>query len=439
MPPATACCRCSCSTPRCGGRPARPAGAYLAASLRALDAVAAAAPGGTAVACVRGDPVRQVRPGRRARSAPAGCTSPPTTAPTATGATRDVEQALAEARHRAGPHRVAVRRGAGPGDQRLGRPLQGVHAVLPGLGRARLARPGRRARAASVAGPRRDRRAPRPAACPTGCELPEAGEARGAAALAGVPRRGLGGLRRRRATGPTSTRTSPDVGAPEVGRDPSAHDAGRPAGRTGAGRGDATAGSWPGGSSTPTCCSHRPDTAREYLRPEFAAMAYDEPGDQLEAWQRGPHRLPDRRRRDAAAARHRLDAQPGADDRRQLPGQGPAPRVAARRAALHAAGSSTATSPPTSTAGSGSAGCGTDAAPYFRVFNPTTQGAKFDPRRRLRARAGCPSSPTSTRSTSTSRGRRPTASPAGYPAPIVDHGAERREALARRHRIRKRA
>ena len=25
------------------------------------------------------------------------------------------------------------------------------------------------------------------------------------------------------------------------------------------------------------------------------------------------------------------------------------------------------------------AGCGTDAAPYFRVFNPTTQGKKFDP------------------------------------------------------------
>ena len=25
------------------------------------------------------------------------------------------------------------------------------------------------------------------------------------------------------------------------------------------------------------------------------------------------------------------------------------------------------------------AGCGTDAAPYFRVFNPTSQGSKFDP------------------------------------------------------------
>lgn len=26
-----------------------------------------------------------------------------------------------------------------------------------------------------------------------------------------------------------------------------------------------------------------------------------------------------------------------------------------------------------------SAGCGADAAPYFRVFNPITQGKKFDP------------------------------------------------------------
>jgi len=26
-----------------------------------------------------------------------------------------------------------------------------------------------------------------------------------------------------------------------------------------------------------------------------------------------------------------------------------------------------------------SAGCGADAAPYFRVFNPTLQGQKFDP------------------------------------------------------------
>ena len=34
------------------------------------------------------------------------------------------------------------------------------------------------------------------------------------------------------------------------------------------------------------------------------------------------------------------------------------------------------------------AGCGADAAPFFRIFNPTTQGTKFDPDRRLRAPMG---------------------------------------------------
>ena len=50
------------------------------------------------------------------------------------------------------------------------------------------------------------------------------------------------------------------------------------------------------------------------------------------------------------------------------------------------------------------AGCGTDAAPYFRVFNPTTPGPEVRPRRRATSGGGCPSSPTSpTRTT-----RRPT-------------------------------
>ena len=76
------------------------------------------------------------------------------------------------------------------------------------------------------------------------------------------------------------------------------------------------------------------------------------------------------------------------------------------------------------------AGSGTDAAPYFRIFNPVTQGEKFDPHRRLRApvRAG------------TGRRRRqggaqpwelPDGPPNGYPAPIVDHKREREEALRR--------
>jgi deoxyribodipyrimidine photo-lyase len=59
------------------------------------------------------------------------------------------------------------------------------------------------------------------------------------------------------------------------------------------------------------------------------------------------------------------------------------------------------------------AGSGTDAAPYFRVFNPDTQRTKFDPDGDY-VRRWVPELDT----------------PA-YPAPIVDHGEARREALRR--------
>lgn len=59
------------------------------------------------------------------------------------------------------------------------------------------------------------------------------------------------------------------------------------------------------------------------------------------------------------------------------------------------------------------AGCGTDAAPYFRVFNPTTQGEKFDPDGAYVRRWV------------------PDVDDDGYPEPIVDHKAERAEALRR--------
>ncbi|GAA3673744.1 deoxyribodipyrimidine photo-lyase [Arthrobacter ginkgonis] len=57
------------------------------------------------------------------------------------------------------------------------------------------------------------------------------------------------------------------------------------------------------------------------------------------------------------------------------------------------------------------AGCGADAAPFFRIFNPDTQAKKFDPERRYVRRwvpeAGTPA----------------------YPKPVVDLGASRRRAL----------
>ena len=75
------------------------------------------------------------------------------------------------------------------------------------------------------------------------------------------------------------------------------------------------------------------------------------------------------------------------------------------------------------------AGCGTDAAPYFRVFNPITQGEKFDPSGDY-IRRWVPEL-RSADDVHLRKGQRPH----GYPAPIVDHGAERAEALRRYQRI----
>ena len=79
------------------------------------------------------------------------------------------------------------------------------------------------------------------------------------------------------------------------------------------------------------------------------------------------------------------------------------------------------------------AGCGTDAAPYFRVFNPTTQGAKFDPDGAY-VRRWVPElrdvDPRYVHEPSND----PAGCPTGYPAPIVDHAEERREALDRYER-----
>ena len=80
------------------------------------------------------------------------------------------------------------------------------------------------------------------------------------------------------------------------------------------------------------------------------------------------------------------------------------------------------------------AGCGTDAAPYFRVFNPTGQAEKFDKdgsyiKRYVPELADVPvehlhepwNAPTK---------------PKDYPEPIVDHAEERKEALRRYNDIR---
>lgn len=64
------------------------------------------------------------------------------------------------------------------------------------------------------------------------------------------------------------------------------------------------------------------------------------------------------------------------------------------------------------------AGCGSDAAPYFRIFNPTLQGKKFDP------------------NGSYVRRWVPDLTESSYPAPIVDHSEARWMALDAYHSIR---
>jgi len=81
-------------------------------------------------------------------------------------------------------------------------------------------------------------------------------------------------------------------------------------------------------------------------------------------------------------------------------------------------------------------GCGPDAAPYFRVFNPVKQGEKFDPegayvRRWVPELAELPTrhlhAPwTAPETTLATAGVRLGAS---YPRPIVDHGEARQRAL----------
>lgn len=76
------------------------------------------------------------------------------------------------------------------------------------------------------------------------------------------------------------------------------------------------------------------------------------------------------------------------------------------------------------------AGSGADAAPYFRVFNPITQGEKFDPagtyvRRWCPELAGLPD-----QYVHKPWAAPPLLRPRGYPAPMVDHAAARQRALA---------
>jgi deoxyribodipyrimidine photo-lyase len=82
------------------------------------------------------------------------------------------------------------------------------------------------------------------------------------------------------------------------------------------------------------------------------------------------------------------------------------------------------------------AGCGADAAPYFRIFNPTTQGEKFDPdgqyvRQWVPELSRLPAADIHVPAEADERALERAGITLGrdYPEPIVDHSEARKLAL----------
>lgn len=123
---------------------------------------------------------------------------------------------------------------------------------------------------------------------------------------------------------------------------------------------------------------HRPDSAREYYRPQLAGLRYHRPGADFEAWAEGRTGFPV-----VDAGMRQLRAEGWMHNRLRM-------IVASflvkdlhvewrygAREFLHWLRDGDLAS--NNHGWQWVAGSGTDASPYFRIFNPVTQGQKFDP------------------------------------------------------------
>ncbi|VXC14655.1 cryptochrome/photolyase family protein [Nocardioides sp. AX2bis] len=179
----------------------------------------------------------------------------------------------------------------------------------------------------------------------------------------------------------------------------------------------------------------RPDSAREYYRPEYARMPYDDPGEQLLAWQEGRTGFPVvdagmRQLRATGWMHNRVRMIVGSFLVKDLHLEW---QLGARHFLHWLVDGDLASN---NHGWQWVAGSGTDASPFFRVFNPTTQGRKFDPdgaylRRWVEELADPDRVPDPHEPDDDTRDL------VGYPRPMVDHKAERREALDRYEQIKK--
>ncbi|WP_262347457.1 cryptochrome/photolyase family protein [Nocardioides dongxiaopingii] len=176
----------------------------------------------------------------------------------------------------------------------------------------------------------------------------------------------------------------------------------------------------------------RPDSAREYLRREYAAMTYDEPGADFEAWCEGRTGFPVvdagmRQLRATGWMHNRLRMITASFLVKDL-------HVEWQHGARHFLHWLVDGDLASNNHGwQWTAGSGTDASPFFRVFNPTSQGRKFDPDAAY-VRTWVPElvDVEDPHDPSPEARRR-----VGYPEPLVDHAAERLEALDRYQAIKK--
>jgi deoxyribodipyrimidine photo-lyase len=173
---------------------------------------------------------------------------------------------------------------------------------------------------------------------------------------------------------------------------------------------------------------NNPDSARQDYNRSFSAMEYDEPGEAFEAWRKGETGYPvvDAGMRQLAATgymHNRVRMITASFLVKDL-------HVWWRHGARHFMDLLADGDLASNQHGwQWMAGSGTDAAPYFRIFNPTSQGKKFDPdgtyvRRWVPELAEL----------SAKEIHEPT-DVTGYPAPIVEHKEERAESLRRYEKV----
>jgi deoxyribodipyrimidine photo-lyase len=174
---------------------------------------------------------------------------------------------------------------------------------------------------------------------------------------------------------------------------------------------------------------HNPRSAWHDLRPTLQGMRYDEPEDAVEAWTKGETGYPvvDAGMRQLLAEgwmHNRVRMITASFLTKDLHVWWP---VGARHFLDHLADGDVASN---NHGWQWVAGTGTDASPYFRVFNPVTQGEKFDPDGEY-VRRWVPELRHLPGKAAHQPWEHPDGYAHGYPQRIVDHAAERQEALDR--------